>query len=92
MKFNTSNFLCYGMIVQALLPFRVRAFSPPISRADRATRVFSQGRDYSVGIVGGGLAGLATAFHLIERNPEVCITIIDKASPGTGGASSVAGG
>jgi len=46
----------------------------------------------NVGIVGGGLAGLATAFHLIEKKPSVNVTIIDKALPGTGGASSVAGG
>ena len=46
----------------------------------------------NVGIVGGGLAGLAAAFHLIEKKPSVNITIIDKALPGSGGASSLAGG
>ncbi|KAL3945030.1 MAG: hypothetical protein SGBAC_000887 [Bacillariaceae sp.] len=46
----------------------------------------------NVGIIGGGLAGLATAYHLIKKKPSVKITIIDKALPGMGGASSVAGG
>ena len=44
-------------------------------------------------IVGGGLAGLSTAFHLLEKRPHTFqITIIDKASVGEAGASSVAGG
>ncbi|CAJ1914985.1 unnamed protein product [Cylindrotheca closterium] len=46
----------------------------------------------NVGIVGGGLAGMATAFQLIKKKPSINVTIIDKALPGTGGASSVAGG
>ena len=45
-----------------------------------------------VAIVGGGLAGLATAFHLLQKAPDTKITIFDKALPGCGGASSVAGG
>lgn len=45
-----------------------------------------------VAIVGGGLAGLATAFHLLKKAPDTKITIFDKALPGCGGASSVAGG
>eukprot|EP00980_Cylindrotheca_fusiformis_P018784 scaffold6265_cov193-Cylindrotheca_fusiformis.AAC.4 len=55
-------------------------------------RLFSHRQDLNVAIVGGGLAGLATAYHLIRKNPAVHITIIDKALPGTGGASAVAGG
>lgn len=44
-------------------------------------------------IVGGGLAGLSTAFHLLEKTPHTFqITIIDKAPVGQAGASSVAGG
>ena len=56
----------------------------------------------NIAIIGGGLAGLSTAFHLIEqqsskngssRGGPLKITILDKASgPGTGGASAVAGG
>lgn len=43
-------------------------------------------------IIGGGLAGLSTTFHLLEKIPNVNITIIDKVGVGQGGASSVAGG
>ena len=54
----------------------------------------------NVAIVGGGLAGLSTAFHLLEQAEKdgahgghLNITIFDKeASAGTGGASAVAGG
>ena len=53
-----------------------------------------------VAIVGGGLAGLSTAYHLLEISGNVedrfrggiQITIFDKTSVGEGGASSVAGG
>jgi len=45
-----------------------------------------------IAVVGGGLAGLSTTFHLLEKIDNVRITIIDKANPGEGGASSVAGG
>ena len=56
-----------------------------------------------VAIVGGGLAGLSTAYHLLDSSIEqreerggggggLHITIFDKAEVGEGGASSVAGG
>lgn len=51
-----------------------------------------------VAIVGGGLAGLSAAFHLLNKtvtsigSSPLHITIIDTAPVGTGGASSVAGG
>jgi len=47
----------------------------------------------NVAIVGGGLAGLSTAYHLLDisSNP-MHITIFDKEKVGQGGASSVAGG
>jgi glycine/D-amino acid oxidase-like deaminating enzyme len=46
-----------------------------------------------VAIIGGGLAGLSTAYHLLQKSPSsIEITIIDKALPGAAGASSVAGG
>jgi ribulose 1,5-bisphosphate synthetase/thiazole synthase len=45
-----------------------------------------------VGIVGGGLAGLSTAYHLLQKAPGTHITIFDKTTAGLGGASSVAGG
>lgn len=52
-----------------------------------------------VAIVGGGLAGLSTAYHLLQKtaadvNLSSCldITILDPAMVGMAGASSVAGG
>ena len=52
-----------------------------------------------IAIIGGGLAGLSVAFHLLtqrnERNADsvgLAITVIDKSLPGKGGASAVAGG
>jgi aspartate oxidase len=70
----------------------VKAFVSTAQTRPVGSRLFSRQKDLNVGIVGGGLAGLATAYHLIQKNPTVDITIIDKAPPGTSGASSVAGG
>jgi len=47
---------------------------------------------HRVVVIGGGLAGLSTAYHLLEKSPSSDITIIDQQSPGAGGASAVAGG
>ncbi|KAL7534004.1 hypothetical protein ACHAXR_007751 [Thalassiosira sp. AJA248-18] len=46
----------------------------------------------NVAIIGGGLAGLSAAYHLLAENSNIEITIYDKANVGEGGASSVAGG
>lgn len=54
----------------------------------------------NVAIIGGGLAGLSTAFHLLDiagknrtKFPTgIQITVFDKTLVGEGGASSVAGG
>jgi len=48
----------------------------------------------NVAIVGGGLAGLSTAYHLLDMssNHPIHITIFDKEKVGQGGASAVAGG
>ena len=52
----------------------------------------------SIGIVGGGLAGLSVAYQLLSRQKEyspngIKITILDQSrEPGIMGASSVAGG
>jgi ribulose 1,5-bisphosphate synthetase/thiazole synthase len=43
-------------------------------------------------VIGGGLAGLSTTFHLLEKIPDARVAIIDKTDVGKGGASSVAGG
>jgi len=47
-----------------------------------------------ISIVGGGLAGLSTAYHFLTKanNTSASVTIYDKHSVGKGGASSVAGG
>jgi hypothetical protein len=47
----------------------------------------------NIAIIGGGLAGLSSVYHLLElsRHP-LQITIYDKSKVGDGGASSVAGG
>ena len=45
-----------------------------------------------IAIIGGGLAGLSTAYYLLEKAPGLSITVIDKGEPGTGGASAIAGG
>jgi hypothetical protein len=62
-------------------------------------RAHDDGNDHADGqlqriaIVGGGLAGLSTAFHLLEKTHSRCqVTIFDTAPVGTAGASSVAGG
>ncbi len=58
----------------------------------------SKSMPHNIAIVGGGLAGLSTAYHLLRRTvtsadlPTPSITIFDKTDPGQGGASSVAGG
>lgn len=44
-----------------------------------------------VAIVGGGLAGLATAHHLLQLLPSISVTIFDPREPGKAEASSVAG-
>lgn len=46
----------------------------------------------SVAIIGGGLAGLSTAYHLLENSSGIDITVFDVAEVGCGGASAVAGG
>jgi len=47
-----------------------------------------------ISIVGGGLAGLSTAYHFLTRvdNCDAVVTIYDKFPVGKGGASAVAGG
>lgn len=47
----------------------------------------------SVGVIGGGLSGLATAYHLAQSGRVHSLTVYDEApGPGIGGASAVAAG
>jgi hypothetical protein len=54
---------------------------------------------HNICIVGGGLAGLSTAFHFLEKQPRAgahpsaaSVTILDRDEVGQSGASAVAGG
>ncbi len=81
------------------------AKSSGIGDADHVPISTSTSPPRHIAIVGGGLAGLSTAWFLLKKSIEhnskveqqqrqqhIRITIIDKALPGRGGASSVAGG
>ena len=86
------SILPWVLLLQMLC--RAKSFIPLGATRHAHVRLFSQsqGDDLNVGIVGGGLAGLSTAYHLLQKNPSVRITIFDPTHPGNGGASSVAGG
>ena len=80
------------MVSSAALTTRARALMMSSSSKMEARHI------ENVAIVGGGLAGLSAAFHLIDiakekrPNEQLHITIYDKSQVGTSGASSVAGG
>ena len=71
--------------------FRIRQ-SLCRTRAFSSSRTETSPTPQTVAIVGGGLAGLSTAYHLVQHAPHLDITILDKKPPGMGGASAVAGG
>lgn len=50
------------------------------------------GRVRNVVIIGGGWAGLAAAYHLLDREDAPRVVIIDEKVPGEGGASAAAAG
>mmetsp|Transcript_25333 Transcript_25333/g.55526 ORF Transcript_25333/g.55526 Transcript_25333/m.55526 type:complete len:467 (+) Transcript_25333:254-1654(+) len=62
------------------------------SGRNMSTRNYHPLMGHRLGIIGGGLAGLSTAYHILEKSPSTDVTIIDRTAPGTGGASAVAGG
>ena len=67
--------------------------SLPRRRTTTAIRDAEDFEGRKIAVVGGGLAGLSVAFHLLEKtNASIKLTLLDKAEPGCGGASSVAGG
>lgn len=43
-------------------------------------------------IIGAGVAGLATAVELLDRQPQMTVTVVDKGSPGHSGSSPWAQG
>ena len=46
----------------------------------------------NITVIGGGLAGLAVTYHLLQQSTATRIRIVDRAGVGQAGASSVAGG
>ena len=69
--------------------------NPCISNYVSDATTFSRQRPlmgHRIAVVGGGLAGLSTAYHLLEKSLSSDITIFDRQCPGAGGASAVAGG
>ena len=75
---RSRGFVCHTRPFQATY----RSFSTAVS-ADK----------HGFTVVGGGLAGLSTVFHLLSKvDNGVHVTVVDKAPVGTAGASAVAGG
>ncbi|MFJ6183634.1 NAD(P)/FAD-dependent oxidoreductase [Streptomyces sp. NPDC092295] len=61
----------------------------PGDRPGRATAGASSGRvtgglTADVAVVGAGLAGLSTAYHLIERDPSLDVVVVDARHPAAG--------
>jgi hypothetical protein len=90
-------------------PTRRAAFAARRSLSAAAARSSSNGNGninsspsappHNICIVGGGLAGLSTAFHFLEKQPRAgahpsaaSVTILDRDEVGQSGASAVAGG
>ncbi len=86
------TFSCHDLIR------RLASSNDDNSTSSNQTDVSSSSSSSNIAIVGGGLAGLSTAYHLLQRTvssnkyPTPSITIFDKTLPGKGGASAVAGG
>ena len=83
---------CVGRNPRSTVASASRLFATTPSSTPSATPSHTKPKRRNIAIVGGGLAGLSTTYHLLERMDHVHITVIDKALPGQGGASSVAGG
>ena len=82
----------YAVVMSRLLSVGAFHTSHFSTATLRQTRLLATSRQ-NIAIVGGGLAGLSTAYQLLEKlGDDANITIFDKAEPGQGGASSVAGG
>lgn len=91
---SRNSVISFGVLagIMNLLRFTAAFTNSPPSFSRPHIRLFSITQQ-NIGIVGGGLAGLSTAYHLIEKlGDNANITIFDQGNPGTCGASSVAGG
>jgi hypothetical protein len=75
-----------------------RSVSTVASSVDDDSPTVSCNMSQKIAIIGGGLAGLSTAYHLLEKIHErndqhsVELTVLDTHNVGMGGASAVAGG
>ena len=72
----------------------ISAFVRPRRFVRRDMSLWTQQAPRNLAIVGGGLAGLSTAYHFLDKcNDTVAsLTIWDREAVGQGGASAVAGG
>lgn len=83
--------LLMGTIAMLLVPISSQFSLGNSSSRLLATRLRSTATRKAT-VVGGGLAGLSTAFHLLEKCSSIEVTIVDQEEVGCGGASSVAAG
>lgn len=67
------------------------ALEPHMSPTDVARALRAQSSAPTVAIIGGGLAGLSTAYHL-STGSRPAIAVFDAAPPGSGGASAASAG
>lgn len=85
------RFLLYGAVIDRVDSMSVQRGAHTWLRASaQSSKPLQSPR--KIAVIGGGLAGLATVFHIIDKQPGVHVTVFDKVPVGTGGASSVAGG
>jgi ribulose 1,5-bisphosphate synthetase/thiazole synthase len=92
----TNDHVCFatGILNESNYRIRTKIRRVSLSSVDSTSSADkSPERVNNIAIIGGGLAGLSAAYHLLglSRHP-LQITIYDKSKVGDGGASSVAGG
>lgn len=82
-----------SLVVMRVLGLARCFHSPSSYPASRPPVKLFSTKPENIAIVGGGLGGLSTAYHLRQTlGQDTQITIFDKCNVGEGGASSVAGG
>eukprot|EP01013_Petalomonas_cantuscygni_P004048 TRINITY_DN14338_c0_g1_i1.p1 TRINITY_DN14338_c0_g1~~TRINITY_DN14338_c0_g1_i1.p1 ORF type:complete len:501 (-),score=79.25 TRINITY_DN14338_c0_g1_i1:542-2044(-) len=79
------------MHVALAVPSRCSSHStaPPPSKFDSAWH--SKNPDFSFGVVGAGIMGLATAYELLLRYPEATVAVFDRDSDVAGGLTGATG-